>query len=185
MKPHIIAGERKRIYLNVPESGTRPMTNRVKSALFSIIIDRIPSAYVLDVFAGSGALGLEMLSRGAQYAVFIEIADEAVHCISQNIEKTGYQDKTQIIQADAHEFLNNPGSFKLKQSRFDVIFICPPHKDISVEYISQSVSLLAPEGIIIAEFPHTRTLPTQIESLAQIDVRTYGKTSFAIYGQRT
>lgn len=159
------------------------MTNRVKSALFSIIQEVIPDSRALDLFAGSGALGLEVLSRGGREAVFVDVSEEAVDCIRRNLAKTELTDYARVIQTDANNALQNPAQFDIQNHSFDIIFISPPHADVTENLIEGSEKLLKKGGIIIAEYPLGTELSEAIGGMKRIDSRQYGKTGFDIFKQ--
>ena len=115
----VIAGTAGGIQLAVPKRGVRPTMDRVKAAIFSSLADKVSGARVLDLFAGSGSLGIEALSRGAASALFVDQDRQAINAIEQNLKKTKLEGKTR--QHDVFEFLNRqPGSGSLGQ--FDLIF---------------------------------------------------------------
>ena len=155
---------------------TRPTLDRVKEPLFSIIQAYIKDSVVLDLFEGSGALGLEALSRGAKKAVLCDKSYEAVNIIKKNIEKTHNQKKTQVLCMDYKKCLNTV------DEKFDLIFIDPPYKlDIAVKAIQLILEndLLYGEGILIIETDYENRELLEIRKLNYdikiIDVRTYGR----------
>lgn len=128
---------------------TRPTLDRVKEALFNKINFQLENAVILDLFAGSGALGLEALSRGAKYAYLGENSYEAANIIKQNIQKTKMQDKTSLIVKDYNKVLND-----LKNIKFDIIFLDPPYNtnyDIEAIIFILENNLLQDNGLIILE----------------------------------
>ena len=128
---------------------TRPTIDRVKQSIFNIIQFDIPGRKVLDLFAGTGQLGIEALSRGAESAVFIDSSREAVKLIGRNLQKTGLSPKAKVLQCDFKDFLNP----SLK-GQFGVVFLDPPYggtlMNEAVSRITQ-FDILAPGGIIICE----------------------------------
>ena len=154
---------------------TRPTLDRVKEPLFSIIQNYIKDAVVLDLFAGSGALGLEALSRGAKRAVLCDKSFEAIDIIKKNINKTHLEEKTKVLCMDYKKCLSNVNE------KFDLIFIDPPYKlDIavnSVEIILEN-NLLSPEGIIVIETDEEEREIQKIKKISNIEIinlRTYGR----------
>ncbi len=129
----IIAGKAGRIRLDVPQgSGSRPTTDRVREALFSILGDRVAGARVLDLFAGSGALGLEALSRGAKEAVFVEVADEACEVIRRNLGRAGFKpEEGRVRKGTVESFLKVPP--RSEGDRYELIFADPPYKKGGVD----------------------------------------------------
>lgn len=147
----IIAGSRRSLPLKTIEGkDTRPTTDRIKETLFNMIQNEIPGSYFLDLFAGSGQIGLEAISRGAQYAVFVENSKKAAACIDDNIRFTKSEKESLLLQMDVIPALRSmEGKY-----RFDVIFMDPPYdnlleKDV-LEYLISS-SLLKEESLIIVE----------------------------------
>lgn len=147
----IIAGSKRSLPLKTIEGrDTRPTTDRIKETLFNMIQNEIPGCYFLDLFAGSGQIGLEAISRGARYAVFVENAKKAAACIQDNINFTKSEKESLLLQMDVIPALRSmEGKYQ-----FDVIFLDPPYeqlleKDV-LEYLTAS-SLLKEEALIIVE----------------------------------
>ena len=144
----IISGKARGTKLFSPEGNdTRPTLDRVREAIFSMINFSIPSACVLDLFAGSGAMGLEALSRGAAEAVFVDCDDKAISVVRKNIEKT-HSDCCTVRHTDFKQFLSTCSD------RFDIIFLDPPYGAGFYEEalsIIKSRNLLSDDGILIAE----------------------------------
>ena len=132
----IIAGSARRLPLKVPSGmDTRPTTDRIKETLFNIIQNDIPGCYFLDLYAGSGQIGLEALSRGAAYSVFIEQNKNACECIAHNIEFTKFTKESYLLKSDALSGLSRlEGKY-----RFDFIFMDPPYRS---NYDSEVLSYL-------------------------------------------
>ena len=153
---------------------TRPTLDRVKESLFNILQNKIIDAYILDLFAGSGALGLESLSRGAKKAVLCDQSREAIKVIKQNVEKTKMQDKVEIINRDYKKCI------EMQQEKFDVIFIDPPYElDIAVKAVDEILkkNLLQDDGLIVLE---TDREDRELEELKDLrinifDIRRYGR----------
>lgn len=146
----IIAGKAKGMRLKSPKGlATRPTADRVKEALFSILHGKIINAHILDLFAGTGALGLEALSRGASSAVFVEKHFAPWQALQFNIEKSGMKSQTEILRSDAMGFLRS-----WDKKGFDIIFLDPPYQgDLAnrvLEILTQR-ELLKPHGIIAWE----------------------------------
>ncbi len=120
----VIAGIARSLPLKTIDGmDTRPTTDRIKETLFNIIMPEIPGALFLDLFAGSGAIGIEALSRGASHCKFVENNRRAVSCIEENLKFTKFSDKADVITADVISYLNS-----LKDVDFDIIFMDPPYK---------------------------------------------------------
>ncbi len=187
----IISGSHKgRILKTVEGSSTRPTSDRVKESLFNILQSRLPGSVVLDVFSGTGNLGLEALSRGSLRAVFIEKDPKAVAVLRSNCEALGYLENTQILQKDVQVGLK---ALIERKDIFDVIFLDPPYnKDLEVPVLRTIFEgdLLCAEGIIAVEHLTKDPQPERIEGLMRSDCRRYGNTSISFYrkavpGQQT
>ena len=147
----IIAGTARSLPLKTVEGlDTRPTTDRIKETLFNIIQDEIPGCYFLDLFAGSGQMGLEAVSRGAQYAVVVENNKKAAACVEDNIRFTKFTKETKLYNSDVLSALRAmEGKY-----RFDIIFMDPPYKqELEYDVLSylKDSSLLKENGIIIVE----------------------------------
>lgn len=165
----IISGTARGTNLETLEgNNTRPTLDRVKEALFNIIQCKVPEAKALDLFSGSGALGIEALSRGAAFCVMCDKEYEAIEIINKNLKKTHLEQKAKIIKNDYKKALN-----LLKGQKFDLIFIDPPYaKDLAVDSIKNIIelNLLADDGIIILE---TDDEKREIENLNKLNVNVY------------
>lgn len=164
----VISGTAKGTCLESLEGNkTRPTLDRVKEALFNILQSDIRDAYVLDLFSGSGALGIEALSRGAKFCVMADKSSDAIKIITRNLQKTKLQEKAKIVKNDYIKTLNS-----LNQ-KFNLIFIDPPYaEDIAVNAIKHIIELelLAEDGIIILE---TDEEERELENLKKINVNVY------------
>ena len=147
----IIAGSKRRLRLKTIEGAdTRPTTDRIKETLFNILQNDVPGCYFLDLFAGSGQIGLEAASRGAKYTVLVEQAKKAAECIRCNIASTRSGQECLLLQMDVIAALRSlEGKY-----RFDIIFMDPPYRSQMerpvLEYLSSS-RLLAKDGLMIIE----------------------------------
>ena len=171
----IISGIAKNINLAVPVSGTRPITDRAKSALFSMIIDLVPEAEVLDLFAGSGSLGIEALSRGARHATFIDSEDKAIKCISENLRKTKLSQSATVIQDTVENFCQT-----LSQKKFDIVFLDPPYSDVDESHLKLATNCLEKEGVVILKVS-PRFEVKETEELHQVESRKYGQNVISFY----
>ena len=157
----VIAGSAGGIQLEVPERGVRPTMDRVKAAIFSSLADKVIGARVLDLFAGSGGLGIEALSRGAASVSFVDDDRNAINAIERNLKKAKVEAKTR--QQDAFEFLCKADSL----GPFDIIFADPPYEQMqSGEFFTDKLlhnetlaELLAPDGIFVLEKRPGEILP--------------------------
>jgi len=148
----VIAGSAGGIQLEVPKRGVRPTMDRVKAAIFSSLADRIINARVLDLFAGTGALGIEALSRGAESVLFLDQDRQAIAAIEKNLAKTKL--KGEARQREVFEFLRRGG-----EAKFDIIFADPPYEKTEAgERFTEKLlaneslrSLLVEDGIFVLE----------------------------------
>ena len=145
----VVAGIRKGLKLKAPEGeGTRPTTDRVKESVFNIIQQYVPAGRVLDLFAGSGALGIEALSRRSSHCVFVEHDKRAFALVRQNIELARLTDVSELVFSDSLVYLNRVSG------SFDIIFIDPPYNKGFFTPVLDTIfkkNLLADGGIIVAE----------------------------------
>lgn len=154
---------------------TRPTLDRIKESLFNIIKNKILDSYVLDLFAGSGGIGLEFASRGAKKVILCDNSKEAVKIINKNIEKTNLQEKVELKNIVSYKLLDN-----MQNQKFDIIFIDPPYNsDLiakSVEKIFKN-DMLSTEGIIILETDEEERILKEIKEYEQniYDIRRYGR----------
>ena len=157
---------------------TRPTTDRVKEGIFSALQFDIEGRRVLDLFAGTGQLGIEALSRGADSAVFVDRRADAVKLIRENLKVTELTDRAQVVAGDSMEYLS-----RLRE-KFDIIFLDPPYEagllEPAIAHIAR-FDILNPHGIIVAECPAGRPLP-ELEPPYRIH-RTYryGKIGVTVY----
>lgn len=175
----VIAGEAKGRRLKSPPGATRPMTDRMKEALFSVL-GEVDGMEVLDLFAGSGALGLEALSRGADHATFIDSARESVVSLEQNIASTGQEPKAEVVWADVKAILARPAD-----SRMDLIFVDPPYAmtpDSVLEALELIVTggFLSDEGRVILHRPQ-RERQLKPFGLQLMWTRDYGQSTVQIF----
>lgn len=154
----------------------RPTTDMVKEAVFSAIQFDIEGRSFLDLFAGSGQMGIEALSRGAKKAVFIENNAEAVSVIKKNIERTGFLDSSTLIRSDSFSFLATT------PEKFDIAFIDPPyHEGLFEKALNSVAAVMSDHGIIICEHPNTVSLPFVVGGFKIERERKYSKIIITIY----
>ncbi len=169
----VISGSARGLKLNAPEGlSTRPTTDRIKESLFNIISFDLYESRFLDLFSGSGGIGIEALSRGASKAVFVDHAQSSIKVISSNIEKARFADRAEILcmKADAAAaMLGRRGEV------FDIIFMDPPYgKGLtdSTLYSILKAGILAPDGLIIAEQSKQEDIP-EAEGLEVVRIKDY------------
>jgi len=185
LKMRVIAGVAKGRKLYTPKGiSVRPTSDRVKEAMFNIIGPKVIDTKVLDVFAGTGNLGIEALSRGASEAIFIDSKAEAIELIKKNLEITGLKSKAVVIRADVEKGLKN--LIKDKQ-KFNLIFLDPPY-GISVSFLNAilfmlSSYLLDADGLLVLERP-AKANPITVEGLEIESIRIYGDTALMFYRKK-
>ena len=167
----VISGKARGLKLNAPKNDdVRPTTDRVKESLFNIVQNSIEEATVLDLFSGSGSIGIEFLSRGCKKAYMCDISYKAINMIYQNLEKTKLQKNAIVINKDYKKCLIDLSNQKVA---FDIIYIDPPYKDdIAVNSVEMilSLKLLRDEGFIIVE---TDELEREMTNLKKLDIQIY------------
>lgn len=155
----------------------RPTSDRVKEGLFSIIQFDIEGRKVLDLFAGSGQLAIEALSRGAVRAVLVDKSRKALQVAATNLKNTGFVDQAQMINMDSLVYL------KSNSECFDIIFIDPPYRTGLVQQaLDLAAERLNPGGVLICEHPSDETLPEVIGRLKKRRSYRYGKIILSVYG---
>ncbi len=181
----VISGSARGRKLKSPKSDeTRPIMDRVKTALFDILAPDINGIRVLDLFAGTGAVGIEALSRGAKAATFIELSPDAWRLVRENLALTHLSDRAEVLRADAFAFLQQAAA---ANRRFDLVYVAPPqYEGLAARALSQldATPLTEPDGLVIVQIdPQERadldTLPLQ--RLQKYDERKYGSTLLLFY----
>jgi len=165
----------------VPGDTTRPITDRAKEALFSILGDWIVEARVLDLFAGTGAVGIEALSREAQHVTFVDNNHLATQVIGQNLQHTLLVDRAFVKKTDAFKFLNQP-----PDKQYDLIYIAPPqHEKLWSKALlaldKQLDDWLLPDGAIVVQIHPTEYEALALKHLVLYDERKYGSTKLCFY----
>ena len=177
----VISGSAKGRKLKlVPGDITRPISDRVKEALFNIIRPDIPNSRFLDLFAGTGSVGIEALSRNAAFARFIDLKRDAIRTIIENLQITGLAERADVQQGDA--FLYLAGEPELP---FDYIYVAPPqYKGLwekSMLAIDANPSLLVEDGWVIAQIDPKEYKELQLKTLSEFDQRKYSNTLLVFY----
>ncbi|EEH64240.1 RNA methyltransferase, RsmD family [Gleimia coleocanis DSM 15436] len=172
----IVAGNFRGRKLSVPASGTRPTSERVREALFSRLEtwDELQDAKVLDLFAGSGALGIEAVSRGAAQATLVDFGAAAVTCCKANVAATGKPAQFQVLRADAVKFANNPG-----MGNYTLVFLDPPY-DFPAKQMIQVLeglrSHLVDNALLVVETSTRTAEPTWPADYVLESSRDWGET---------
>lgn len=162
----------------LPGLATRPTTDRVKEGLFSALQGDIEGRRVLDLFAGTGQLGIECLSRGAAFAVFVDRREDAVRLVGENLDLTGLWDRAKVVRGDSLEYL------RAVKERFDLVFLDPPYQAGLLEpalSLLAGIDILRPHGIIVAEHPADRVLPPLPEPYRVRRTYRYGKIGLTVF----
>ena len=175
----VITGKARGIQLKTPEGMlTRPTADRVKEALFSIINFDIPGAKVLDLFGGTGQLGIEALSRGAERAIFIDEREEACKIIRENLRRTRFEELGKVVRSDYLQYLRRCGD------KFDIILLDPPYAEVFLENALKCITeidILQSGGIIVAERPLGKELPYVFDGYTRSKDYKYGNTLLTLY----
>ena len=154
----------------------RPTSQKVKEAVFSAIQFDIEGRRVLDLFAGSGQLGIEALSRGARSAVFVDNSAASVKMIKQNIETVGFEDLSKVYTADYASFT------AMCRDTFDIVFLDPPYsKGLLVPALKSVLPLMSDYGIIICEYPPEVEMPQSVGGFDIAKTYRYGKINVSVY----
>ncbi|MFQ5768795.1 MAG: 16S rRNA (guanine(966)-N(2))-methyltransferase RsmD [Acidobacteriota bacterium] len=181
----IIAGQaRGRRLLSVKRDCVRPTASRVREALFSILQSRsswpgLNQARIMDLFAGSGALGLEALSRGGAHALFVEADRPAARILCENLELCGLRRQAAVLVQTVESFLAAPSPWPPA----DLVFIDPPWEEAAEEAVARALQprFLAPNAMVVVEHPVRRQIPPRLGDLARVDERSYGATGLAFF----
>ena len=176
---HVITGSaRGRHLLELEGLETRPTAGRVKEGLFSALQFEIEGRRVLDLFAGTGQLGIECLSRGAASAVFVDRREDAVRLVRENLTLTGLQDRARVVRGDSLEYLRTAGE------RFDLVLLDPPYQAGLLEpalALLTGFDILNPHGIIVAEHPADRVMAEPEEPYRIRRTYRYGKIGLTVF----
>lgn len=174
----VIAGDFKgRKFKAVPGKLTRPTSDKIKEAAFQIMGPFFQGGICLDLFAGSGSLGIEALSRGMEYAVFIDKQPKAIHTINENVKIMRIEEKTEVLRKDAFRALQIVSK---NNASFDLILIDPPYENMDYEKLLieiMDLQLLSENGLIYCEHMTTTDLPMNLTGLKVIKQTKYGGTT--------
>jgi len=176
----VIAGIAKgRRLFSVPGMRTRPITDRVKEALFDILGERVVDAHFLDLFAGTGGVGIEALSRGASSATFVESSARVLSVLRRNLELTGLGDQARVVRRDVFKFIAS-----YKGQPFDLIYVAPPqYKGLWAQtlYALDNSSLLQFGTLVVAQIHPKEYEELNLYTLVLSDKRKYGSTLLCFY----
>ena len=175
----VITGKARGVVLKTPNGmATRPTADRVKEALFNIIQFDVPAARVLDLFGGTGQLGIEALSREAKSAVFVDEREDACRLIKENLKRTKLEQYGRVIRADYMTYLRSC------KEKFDIIILDPPYAEVFLENSLKTITeidILQTGGIIIAERPNGKELLLDFPGYSRSRDYKYGNTLITIY----
>ena len=175
----VISGKARGVQLKTPDGMlTRPTADRVKEAMFSILQFDLPGANVLDLFGGTGQLGIEAISRGAKGAVFVDARDDACKLIRENLKRANMTSEGTVVKADYLSYLKNC------TQAFDIVLLDPPYAE---EFLENSlkmiteIDILQSGGIIVTERPLGKALECEFSGYSRSKDYKYGKTLLALY----
>ena len=175
----VITGKARGVALKTPEGMlTRPTADRVKEALFSVINFDVPDAVVLDLFGGTGQLGIEALSRGAKRAVFVDHQQKACDLIRENLRRTKFDREGTVVRSDYLDYL------KRTKELFDIVFLDPPYAEIFLENALKCITeidILRSGGIIVTERPVGKELDFVVPGYTRSRDYKYGKTLITLF----
>ncbi len=180
----VIAGSAKGRKLKMPPGdSTRPVMDRVKQALFNILGDDIQSATFLDLFAGSGGIGIEALSRGAAHATFVESQALAARTIQANLLLTGFTEQARLVRTDVFIYLRND-----PRAGFDFVYIAPPQYHAlwleTLKVLDARPAWVNPDGLAIVQIDPREFSAPPLEHFQLLDQRKYGNTLLCFYERR-
>ena len=175
----VISGTVRGLRLESPDGvTTRPTLDRVKEAVFSMLMPYLCDASVLDLFAGSGALGIEALSRDAKSAVFVDEGEDACRLIKENLRRTKFETNAKVIRSDYMSYLRGC------KEKFDIILLDPPYAEVFLENslkMITEIDILQSGGIIATEYPFGKALPEECCPCFSSKEYKYGKTILKIF----
>ncbi|MBI3610860.1 MAG: 16S rRNA (guanine(966)-N(2))-methyltransferase RsmD [Nitrospirae bacterium] len=178
----VIAGEAKGRRLKSPRGAeTRPTSDKVKEAIFSILGNRVVDARVLDLFAGTGAIGIEALSRGAARVDFVESDKATADILAQNLAACGFQVRAESHRTDAFKFL------KQIRQPYDLVFADPPYHTWQLKKLLPALGqgdIITPDGVLVVEHFRKASIPNEIGPLEAVKSYYYGDTVLTLYRKR-
>ncbi len=180
----VVAGAQKGRRLKKPDGNAlRPTSARVREALFSILSPRLRGARVADLYAGTGALGLESLSRGAAYAVFVERDTASLRVLRENVTRCGYDEQSAVLAQDVDTFLASL-PFREEPPMFDIVFADPPYHTVDPVRLLARLGpggAIAPLGLVVLEHFRKHAAPSAVGPLTQTRQSRYGDTMLTFF----
>jgi 16S rRNA (guanine966-N2)-methyltransferase len=178
----VISGKaRGRKLKRVPGDSTRPIMDRVKENLFNILGGFVPESRWLDLFSGTGQVGIEALSRGAAHVVFVDKVTLAVRTTRSNLQHTGLEKDATVLQRDAFHYLEDP-----QGAPFDLIYVAPPQYlgmwvEVLAKLDQEPARYLEPQGLVVIQIDPKEELELQLKNMVLVDRRRYGSTLLLFY----
>ncbi len=168
----------------VPGDKTRPISDRVKESLFNIIREDIPGSIFLDMFAGTGSVGIEALSRGASHVTFVDNQRAAIHTLEKNLASTDLKKNAKVIMGDSFAFFARSAS-----QNFDYVFIAPPqYKQLwqkALLHVDEHSENLVPDAWVIVQIDKREYQQLELQHLEEFDQRKYGNTLLLFYERKS
>lgn len=163
------------------EDKLRPTSSKVREAIFDILRDRISESLFVDLYAGTGGVGIEALSRGAGHVIFVESNLLRTRLIDQLIEELGFKDRARVIRSKAYDFIEREAK---RGVSFDIIFLDPPYQSeelMKVLPLIGRTGVIRQDGLVMVEHFSKKKLPDEIEGLIKVRSYRYGDTSLTLY----
>lgn len=160
--------------ISTPGGVTHPMGERERLALFNMLGSRLTEATILDIFAGSGALGIEALSRGASFAVFVDKSSEAIRTISHNLKLLDLKEKSNVIKCAISQIPTEIGPF-------DIVLADPPYDNFVIENLQFVTNFVSKGGLFVLS--HPSSVPPELPNLTLLKTRQYAKAHISIYSK--
>jgi len=169
---------------SIKKSKIRPTSARAKTSIFDVLKDEIEGKEILDLYAGSGALGIEALCRGADFVTFVDSSHKSTNIIKKNIEELNFKDKTRVFRLDSLKFIRRESE---ERKRYDIIFCDPPYQKETISKILDSIAefdILNENGIFILEH-HKKEKLIQKENLELVKEKRLGDTVVSFFIKRS
>lgn len=175
----VITGTARGVVLKTPDgNATRPTADRVKEAVFSMLQFQIAGACILDLFGGTGQLGIEALSRGAKSATFVDVGEAACRLIRENLKRTNLAENARVVRSDYMLYL------KRCKEKFDIVFLDPPYAELFLENSLKTITeidILQSDAIIVTERPYGKVLSVNVTGFERSKDYKYGNTVITLF----